>query len=138
GEIEKHGIRNLTLLSQAPTGTTSLLAEASSGIEPIFAKEYVRKDATGEHLMVHPLFVDDHGDHLVTAHDITYQEHIAVQARVQKYIDSAVSKTINMPACATPSQIGDAYMLAWKSGCKGITVYRDGSLESVCEVCELN
>ena len=126
------------MLSQAPTGTTSLLAGVSSGIEPIFAKEYVRKDATGEHLMVHPLFKDDSGDYLVTSHEIDFKEHIAVQARIQKYMDSAVSKTINMSACATPAQIGEAYMLAWKSGCKGITVYRDGSLESVCEACELN
>ena len=136
--IDEHGIRNLALLSQAPTGTTSLLAGVSSGIEPIFSKEYVRTDATGEHLMIHPLFQDDSGDHLVTSHEINFKDHIAVQARIQKYIDSAVSKTINMPPCASPDQIGEAYELAWKSGCKGITVYRDGSLEGVCKSCELN
>ena len=136
--ISRAGIRNLTLLSQAPTGTTSLLAGVSSGIEPIFAKEYIRKDATGVHTMTHPLFDGYQGDHLITAHELSFREHIAVQAQVQKYIDSAVSKTINLPACATDDQIGEAYMLAWRSGCKGITVYRDGSLEGVCEICEAN
>lgn len=137
--ISNVGIRNLALLSQAPTGSTGILAGASSGIEPIFSKEYIRTDATGTHKVVHPAFEDGADeDYLVTAHDISFEEHIAVQAAIQKYMDSAVSKTINMSACATPTEIGQAYMLAWKSGCKGITVFKDGSLDAVCKVCELN
>ena len=137
--IRGAGIRNLALLSQAPTGSTGILAEASSGIEPIFSAEYVRKDATGTHKVTHPAFkngVDE--DYLVTAHDIPFEEHIAVQAAIQKHMDSAVSKTINMPACATPAEIGRAYMLAWKSGCKGITVFKDESFDGVCKACEMN
>ena len=137
--ISNVGIRNLALLSQAPTGSTGILAGASSGIEPIFSDVYMRKDATGVHKVIHPAFdgaADE--DYLVTAHDIPFEDHIAVQAAIQKYMDSAVSKTINMSACATPTEIGQAYMLAWKSGCKGITVFKDGSLDAVCKVCELN
>jgi len=138
GRIRGEGIRNLALLSQAPTGTTALLAGVSSGIEPIFSKTYVRTDATGVHKMQHPAFVDKWSkDFLVTAHDIPVKEHIAVQARIQKYVDSAVSKTINMPACATIDDICEAYMLAWKSGCKGITVFKNGSADGVCEICDL-
>jgi len=137
--ISAAGIRNLALLSQAPTGTTSILAGVSSGIEPIFASHYRRTDATGEHDMVHPMF-EEHGekDYFVTAHDIPPEKHIMVQANIQRYVDSAVSKTINMPACSTIDSIRDAYRLAWKTGCRGITVYVDGSGEGVCEVCEIN
>lgn len=135
--ISNVGIRNLALLSQAPTGSTGILAGASSGIEPIFSSEYMRNDATGIHKVVHPAFKDGADeDYLVTAHDISFEEHIAVQAAIQKYMDSAVSKTINMSACATPTEIGQAYMLAWKSGCKGITVFKDESFDGVCKVCE--
>lgn len=135
--IRNVGIRNLALLSQAPTGSTGILAGASSGIEPIFSKEYIRTDATGTHKVVHPAFKDGTDeDYLVTAHDISFEEHIAVQAAIQKYMDSAVSKTINMSACATPIEIGQAYMLAWKSGCKGITVFKDESFDGVCKVCD--
>ena len=135
--ISNVGIRNLALLSQAPTGSTGILAGASSGIEPIFSKEYTRNDATGIHRVVHPAFKDGaNDDYLVTAHDISFEEHIAVQAAIQKYMDSAVSKTINMSACATPAEIGQAYMLAWESGCKGITVFKDESFDGVCKVCD--
>lgn len=138
-QIQCDGIRNLALLSQAPTGTTALLAGVSSGIEPIFSSMYTRTDATGTHKMCHEAFIGKKDeDYLVTAHDVSVSEHIAVQARVQKYIDSAVSKTINMPACSTIEDISNAYMLAWKSGCKGITVFKDGSLNGVCEICEMN
>ncbi len=136
--ISNVGIRNLALLSQAPTGTTSILAGVSSGIEPIFASEYIRKDATGTSTVIHPLFKDDYGEHLVTAHGVSFRDHIEVQARVQQYMDSAVSKTINLPPCSSIADIGEAYMLAWNKGCKGITVYVDGSGEGVCEVCKIN
>lgn len=135
--ICRTGIRNMALLSQAPTGTTGILAGASSGIEPIFSSSYIRTDATGTHEVTHPAF-DGPGDedYLVTAHDIPFEDHIAVQARIQKYMDSAVSKTINMPACATQEDIKKAYMMAWRSGCKGITVFKDENSDGVCKICE--
>lgn len=143
--ISELGIRNLSLMTQAPTGTTSTLAGVSSGIEPVFMSTYMRSDATGCHRVVHPLFegvhhVDD--DWLVTAHDITPERHIAVQSAVQRFVDSSVSKTINLPDSATVEDIMKIYEMAYDRGCKGITVYRDGSLEGVmtkieCEACSL-
>jgi ribonucleoside-diphosphate reductase alpha chain len=133
-EIAQHGIRNLALLTQAPTGTTSILAGVSSGIEPVFAFHSRRKDATGEHDMSHPLYRDGE-NFMVTAMDVLPSEHILVQARVQRYIDSSVSKTINLPPDFTPEDIAGIYLGAYDAGCKGITVYRGGSGESVIERC---
>jgi len=124
--IDRVGIRNLALLSQAPTGTISILAGVSSGIEPNFAREYVRRDATGEHVVKHPLLGGDE-EWAVTAQDVTVEEHIRVQAEVQKYIDSSISKTINLPASATVEDVERAFRLAYDMGCKGVTIYRDGS-----------
>jgi len=124
--IDRIGIRNLALLSQAPTGTISILAGVSSGIEPNFAREYVRRDATGEHVVKHPLLSGDE-EWSVTAQDVTVEEHIRVQAEVQKYIDSSISKTINLPASATVEDVERAFRLAYDMGCKGVTIYRDGS-----------
>ena len=112
---ELGGIRNLTLTSQAPTGTTSILAGASSGIEPIFAAEYTRRDATGEHVVEHPLF-EGSGPHLVTAGDVTIEEHIKVQGAIQRHSDNAVSKTINLPRGSNAGDVSDAYLLAWNHG----------------------
>lgn len=129
--IRKHGIRNLTLTNQAPTGTTSIVAGASSGIEPIFASEYTRKDATGVSIVKHPLFRGDLGAQHVTAMEIPVHDHIAMQAAVQPMLDNAISKTINAPRGYSPDQVGVAYDLAWDEGCKGITVFVDGSLDGV-------
>jgi ribonucleoside-diphosphate reductase alpha chain len=135
------GLRNLTLLTQAPTGTTSTLAGVSSGIEPIFSSRYIRRDATGCHEVVHPLFEGRDDDFLVTAYDISPYEHILVQSTVQRLIDTSVSKTINLPSTATPEDIMGIYRMAYEMGCKGITVYRSGSLGndvlSSCEACSL-
>lgn len=129
--IRMHGIRNLQLLTQAPTGTTSILAGVSSGIEPIFNSKYMRRDATGDHEMVHPLFDGEQGSHHVTANQVTGREHILVQSTIQRLIDSSISKTINMGHDATVDDISDAYIDAYRLGCKGITIYRNGSLEDV-------
>ena len=138
--IGQYGIRNLAILSQAPTGTTSTLAGVSSGIEPVFAGEYHRKDATGMHRVRHPLWDSDHAEFFVTASEISPIEHVRVQARVQKYIDSSVSKTVNMPANSTPEQIAGVYMAAYDFGCKGITVFREDPKNAVltrCETCQI-
>ena len=144
--ISQHGIRNLQLLTQPPTGTTSILSGVSNGIEPIFSKKYTRKDATGEHKVTHPLFEGKCGKHLVTAKEITPRAHLFVQAEVQKYVDSSISKTINLPSGCTIEDIGEAYLDAFDLGCKGVTVYRTGSLgdvlvddeeEPVCESCQI-
>lgn len=132
---EWNGIRNATLLTQAPTGSTSLLANTSSGIEPIFSFEFTRKDSLGERVIRHPLYeewVNNNSnkplpDYFVTAMDITVEEHIAMQSVIQKWVDSSISKTINAPNNHTVEEVKKAYMLAYKLGCKGITYYRDGS-----------
>ncbi|MGQ9795277.1 vitamin B12-dependent ribonucleotide reductase [Desulfosoma sp.] len=151
-------MRNATTTTIAPTGTISILAGCSSGVEPVFAITFVRKVLDGEELLeVHPLFQkvaqeskffseslmkkiavqgslqtfseipEDVRRVFVTAHDISPEWHIRIQAAFQKYTDNAVSKTINFPNSATWEDIYDAYFQAFKFGCKGLTVYRDGS-----------
>lgn len=130
------GLRNTALLTQAPTGTISMLAGVSSGIEPVFASEYHRKDAIGEYDVVHPLFQGTKHPYHVTAYDISPEQHVAVQAILQKYVDSSISKTVNLPACSQVDTVNSIYRLAYACGCKGITVYR-GDKDSVlsCKVC---
>ncbi len=157
----KH-MRNATTTTIAPTGTIGVIANASSGIEPIFAVSYVR--AVGESLghdliEVNPLFekisIEQgfHTDELMikiarqgsvqsiseipekvrkafaTALDISPEWHVRMQSAFQRHTDNAVSKTINFPNLATPYDVEKAYMLAYKLGCKGITIYRYGSRE---------
>jgi len=119
--------------------TTSLLAGVSSGIEPVFDFAMKRVDRTGEHIMYHPLYQqwrDDHPgeerpDFFVGAKDLTPEEHIVVQAKVQEYTDSSISKTANVPNDFTVDNIKDLYMQAYDLGCKGVTCYRDGSRDAV-------
>ncbi len=153
--------RNVAITTIAPTGTISMAADCSSGIEPVFAlcyvknvvdaagltyvnkyfEEVVRKEVgdngafnavvakvaeTGSARHVHELS-DRLKKIFVTAHDIEWQWHVKMQAAFQKYTDNAVSKTINFPSTATLEEIRGAYVMAWKMGCKGITVYRDKS-----------
>ena len=154
-------IRNATITTIAPTGTISIIAGCSSGIEPMFALSYRRENVLDNDKMVetNPLFeaiakekgfyseevmqkIADHGSCVgvsgvpeeiqkvyVTAHDISPEWHIKMQAAFQEFTDNAVSKTINLPKTATTEDIRKAYELAWDLGCKGITVYRDGSRE---------
>jgi ribonucleoside-diphosphate reductase alpha chain len=139
--IAKNGIRNAVLLTQAPTGTTSLLSGVSSGIEPNFNFEYVRKDRTGEHTIYHPLFEQwkkdnpdaERPDYFVSAMDLTPIDHLKVQAKVQEYTDSSISKTVNAPENYTIEDVKDLYTKAYDWGCKGITFFRDSSRQGVLE-----
>lgn len=126
-------LRNLFFLTQAPTGTTSIVAGVNSGIEPFFALGYWRTDRTGKH-WVQPAALDGivHKDvyppeYVVTANEVTVEEHIAMQAAVQKYVDSSVSKTINGPNSHTVEDVDKAYRLAYAQGLKGLAYFRDGS-----------
>jgi len=153
-------LRNATVTTIAPTGTLSIIAGCSSGIEPLFAVSFVRTVMEGTRLIeINPYFErvakergfwsrelmeriaekgsvrdfdevpEDVKAVFVTAHDINPLEHIAMQAAFQKFIDNAVSKTVNFPHNATKKDVEEVYLLAYKLGCKGVTVYRDGSRE---------
>ncbi|MFN3396245.1 MAG: vitamin B12-dependent ribonucleotide reductase [Thermodesulfovibrionales bacterium] len=153
-------IRNATITTIAPTGTLSIIAGCSSGIEPLFAISFVRNVMEGTKLVeVNPYFErvakergfwsrelmeriaeagsikdfkeipQDIKAVFLTAHDITPSDHVKMQAAFQKYVDNAVSKTVNFPHDATPDDVREVYLLAYKLGCKGVTVYRDGSRE---------
>ena len=134
-KISKQGIRNAVLLTQAPTGTTSLLSGVSSGIEPVYDFAMVRRDRTGEHILYHPLLQawrDEHPNeptpnYFVAANDLTPEEHVRVQATIQYYTDSSISKTVNAPNSHTVEDVQTLYRLAYELGCKGITYMRDGS-----------
>lgn len=133
--IAQHGIRNATLLTQAPTGTTSLLAGMSSGIEPVFRFKMKRVDRIGEHVIYDPLYEAwekanpgrERPAHFVEADDLTPEEHVTVQAIIQKYVDSSISKTANAPNDHRKEDTRRVYELAYRLGCKGITYFRDGS-----------
>jgi ribonucleoside-diphosphate reductase alpha chain len=151
-------LRNATCTTIAPTGTISIIANTSSGIEPIFAVSYLRQVLDNDVLVeVHPLFekiAHEQGFYnpelmkaiaqkgtiqsfeeipekvrrlFVTAHDITPEDHIRMQAAFQKHTDNAVSKTVNFPHNATREEVAEVYRLAYMEGCKGVTIYRDGS-----------
>jgi len=138
-KIAKQGIRNAVLLTIAPTGTTSLLSGVSSGVEPVYEFEFIRRDRLGEHMMYHPLFdewkkdhpTDEKPDYFVSANDLTPEEHIKVQAVAQDYIDSSISKTVNAPNSHTVEDVKNLYMMAYDQGLKGVTYMRDGSREGV-------
>lgn len=121
--------RNVTTISIAPTGSISLIAGCSSSIEPIFSASVTRTDNTGEYQMDHP---DAETDYFRCAvggekkNAVNWEDHVDMQASFQQYCDSGISKTINMENNATREDVAAAYMRAWKSKCKGITVYRDG------------
>ncbi|MDR1580905.1 MAG: adenosylcobalamin-dependent ribonucleoside-diphosphate reductase, partial [Synergistaceae bacterium] len=155
-EAQNRPMRNATVTTIAPTGTISLIADCSSGIEPVFALAFRRKAFDGDTLVYVNGFLQKALERLgeksapilekvlikgtldganvprqikevfVTAHDIPYREHVEMQAAFQKYTDNAVSKTINMPNSATLDDVRDSYLLAYSLGCKGITIYRDG------------
>jgi ribonucleoside-diphosphate reductase alpha chain len=133
--IKQHGIRNAVMLTIPPCGTISMLHGVSSGIEPIFAAMYMRRWRTGnvqrEELMVDPVFQEYYNegkslDAFVGAYDVTPEEHMAVQECIQRYIDSCISKTINLPEEVTAAQFNDT-ALEYARNLKGLTVYRAGS-----------
>jgi ribonucleoside-diphosphate reductase alpha chain len=137
--IREHGVRNGVVLTQAPTGTTSLLAGVSSGVEPVYDFVMKRVDRIGEHIMYHPLYQawrdrhpgEDRPAFFVGAKDLTPEQHVAVQARVQRYTDSSISKTVNGPNHQTVEDVKRLYLEAYDLGCKGVTYYRDGSRDAV-------
>lgn len=136
--IKKHGIRNCFLLTQAPTGSTGLLSGASSGLEPIYDFIIIRKDRLGEHEILHPLYEkymeENPGEELpsyfVTAKQLAPEEHIKMQAVIQEYIDSSISKTVNAPNKHTIDDVKELYIKGYDMGCKGLTYYRDGSRDT--------
>jgi ribonucleoside-diphosphate reductase alpha chain len=150
--------RNATRTTIAPTGTISIIADCSSGIEPLFAIAYKRHVLVEEGLPeINAFFVEvakkrgfyseiliekvskegsiqnindipeDVKKVFITARDVSPEQHVKIQATCQKYIDNGVSKTINFPKNATAGDVEKVFLLAYKSGCKGITVYRDKS-----------
>ena len=119
-------VRNAALTTIAPTGTLSILANCSSGIEPYYSKS-TKKHILNSILEEEAEFAKS--DSFITAHEISPEWHIRVQAAFQSHVDSAVSKTINFPNEATEEDVKHAYLLAYKLKCKGITVYRDQSRE---------
>ncbi len=134
--IQKYGIRNVTLLTQAPTGTTGTMANTSTGIEPFFSWVYYRKSRLGLHEEQVPLvkeWFEQHPgetklpDYFVTAMELSPEEHVRVQAAFQRWVDSAISKTANVPNHYTVEQVSDLYKYMYELGCKGGTIYRDGS-----------
>ncbi len=143
--IKKHGIRNSTVITVPPVGTGSIVAQTSSGIEPIFCTSYIRKvknhdgDTYTEYKVYHPLIKklfgdDDHlPDYVVTAHDIDPYFRVKMQGVIQKYVDSSISSTVNLPEDVSVETVADIYMTAYKAGLKGITVYREGSREGILQ-----
>ena len=137
--IARHGIRNALLTSVAPTGTISLFADnVSSGIEPVFSFRHTRNvlmpDGSRREEEVedyaHRLFRRVRGetaplpDYFVDAQVLTPEDHLVMQAAVQKHVDSSISKTINMPADISFERFKDVYLQAYALGCKGCTTYR--------------
>ncbi|AEH25264.1 adenosylcobalamin-dependent ribonucleoside-diphosphate reductase [Pyrococcus yayanosii] len=158
-EIKKHGVRNAMVTTCPPTGSVSMIADTSSGIEPVYALVYKKSVTVGEFYYVDPVFEaelkrrglyseellkkisDNYGSVqgleeipedmqrvFVTAMDIHWLDHILAQASIQIWLTDSASKTINMPNDATVEDVKAAYLLAYFLGCKGVTVYRDGSL----------
>jgi ribonucleoside-diphosphate reductase alpha chain len=132
--IKDKGIRNITCMAMAPTGTISLLPEVSSGIEPLFRKAYMRSDRVSDRMYVHPIYKDilDRGEEIpewfVDTDDLKPEDHFETQAVVQKYTDGAVSKTINMPEGTTKEELS-RLTLEYVHDLKGVTVYVDQSRE---------
>lgn len=172
-DMVRYGRRNIACLTIAPTGTTSLMSQTTSGIEPVFLPVYTRRrkvnpndrdvkidfvdengDSWEEYTVFHHKFVtwmEANGyptakkytnaeiDELVakspyykaTSNDVDWLQKVRMQGRVQKWVDHSISVTINLPNDVSEDLVGELYMEAWKSGCKGCTVYRDGSRAGV-------
>ena len=143
--IKKHGIRNSTVITVPPVGTGSIVAQTSSGIEPIFCTSYRRRvknhdgETFSEYKVYHPLikkmFNGDENlpDYVVTAHDIDPYFRVTMQGIIQKYTDSSISSTVNLSEDVSIDTVADIYITAYKAGLKGITVYREGSREGILQ-----
>lgn len=140
-KLSKYGVRNSMLLQAAPTGTTSLLSGASSGIEPVYEFEYTHNGRLGKQVVYHSLYGEwkkkhpdeKRPDYFVAANDLTPEDHVKIQAIVQKYVDASISKTVNAPNAHTVEDVKRLYMSAYDLGCKGITYMRDGSRQGVLQ-----
>jgi ribonucleoside-diphosphate reductase alpha chain len=174
-EMVKHGRRNIALLTIAPTGTTSLMTQTTSGIEPVFLPVYKRRRKVNPNDQASRVsFVDEVGDsweeykvfhhkfetwlenngfdvnevkqmddmaleevvskspyYKATSNDVDWLAKVKMQGRIQKWVDHSISVTINLPETVTEELVGDIYVTGWQSGCKGMTVYRDGSRSGV-------
>lgn len=172
-ELQKYGRRNLACLTIAPTGTTSLMTQTSSGIEPVFLPVYKRRRKVNPNDKdVRVDFIDEVGDHFeeyvvyhhkfldwmktkgydttknysneeivklveaspyykATSNDIDWVNKVRMQGQIQKWVDHSISVTVNLPNEVTEELVGELYVEAWRSGCKGCTVYRDGSRAGV-------
>ena len=123
--------RNSTCTCIAPTGTLSLLANCSSSIEPIFDKKSTKVVLNGNKVDISSKYSDSKS--FVTARDVPPEKHILMQASFQKYVDNAVSKTVNMAEETSVEEIGRIFLRAWELGCKGVTVFREGCRKGVIE-----
>ena len=172
-EMSEHGRRNIALLTIAPTGTTSLMTQTTSGIEPVFLPVYKRRrkvnpndkdvrvdfvdevgDSWEEYIVFHHRFkewmvangIDTDANYnqeelnelvsrspyyKATSNDVDWLSKVRLQGRVQKWVDHSISVTINLPNDVSESLVGELYLEAWRVGCKGVTVYRDGSRSGV-------
>ncbi len=146
-KMKTYGVRNSVILQQAPTGSTSLMAGVSSGIEPVYEFEFIRRDRLGEHILRHPLYEawfdefkktngrepkkEERPPWFVSANDLTPEDHVYVQATIQKYVDASISKTVNAPTTHTVEDVKRLYTLAYEQGCKGIAYMREGSRAGV-------
>jgi ribonucleoside-diphosphate reductase alpha chain len=160
-EYKKYGRRNIATTTTSPTGSVSLMTQTSSGIEPVFMLEYKRrKKIMGEIKDIKPDFVDQNGDKWqefvvyhrglqdwmnitqqtditkspywgATANEIDYIKTVDIQSIAQKWIEHSISKTCNLPKNVSKELVSDLYMRAWEKGCKGFTVYREGSRTGV-------
>lgn len=170
-DMKKHGRRNISLLTIAPTGTTSLMTQTTSGIEPVFLPAYKRRRKVNPNdKEANITYVDEVGDsweeynvfhhnfltwlevngmdpeevkgfseedvaelvkrspyYKATSNDVDWLQKVKMQGAIQKWVDHSISVTINLPSDVKEELVGDLYVNAWKSGCKGVTVYRDGS-----------
>jgi ribonucleoside-diphosphate reductase alpha chain len=154
--MKKYGRRNISILTNAPTGSVSILSQTSSGIEPVFRNFYERRrklttddkveadftDANGDKFQQYKVyhhnvkrFIEKHGETLpsyfVESQDLDWKKRVAVQSIIQKHIDHSISSTINLPKGTTSDTVEQIYMTGWEEGLKGITVYVDGSRDGV-------
>ena len=144
-KINKHGIRNSTLLTVPPTGSGAIIARVTSGIEPIFQTSYFRRVKQNEgkeknykeykifHPTIYKLFDTDENlpDYIVTSHEIDPYFRVKMQGVIQKYIDTSISSTVNLPSDVSKETVADIYKAAYHAGLKGITVYRESSREGI-------
>lgn len=128
-EINVNNQRNTVIQVIAPMGGTGLIAGINGGIEPYFSIKYEREDHKGKKYLydIKSDMINQNDEVYVGANDVTPYQHIKMQSIFQKHCDASISKTVNLPNSATIKDVYDSYLLAYKLGCKGTTVYRDGS-----------